>query len=122
VPAIEGQSRYQKAVLWAIAAEDDYGKPKVLVPREILVRWNDKLAEGNNPLEEVVGYDATAVVNEDIAIGSILWLGEVVHLPSTLTNLMKVVSFNSTPDIKNRCRMRTIGMVRFMDTLPEIAL
>lgn len=120
MPGPERRDRLQKAVLWARSGTDAYGQPKVSAAVEVMVRWNDKQrlvldAQGNT-----VAMDATALILQDIDIGSILRLGALADLPASPDNLMEVKVFNSTPDLKARNYQKEVGLVRWSNTLPVV--
>lgn len=121
MPSLEVSSRHQKAVLWAASSHDDYGNPLVDAAAEITVRWVEKRTEGVGPNGEAIAIDATVVVDQEIAVGSIMWLGAKDDLPDTPTNLKQVVAYNQTPDIKGREFYRTVSLIRYSDTLPTLA-
>lgn len=121
MPAQETTSRHQKAVLWAANGVTDYGKIKVDAAAEIDVRWEEGLQEAVDPNGETIAIDAMVVVDQDVVVGSIMWLGEKDDLATPPVDLKQVVSFNKIPDIKGREFRRTIGLIRFSNKLPALA-
>lgn len=119
MPPIETWGRFQKAVLWRNGGYDNYGEVKVLDPVEIDVRWEDTHNETVDPNGNVVAKTAQVVVNQDIAIGSILWKGELADLPSPVTNLHQVIGKTETPDLKNRNIRRQLTLMRYKNSLPD---
>ena len=125
MPAMETSFRRQKATLWAKVGVDAYNEPTVSAPVVIKVRWvwvkkQVTDAEGNKR-----AIDATAVVNRDIATGSIMWLGELDDWVGTGSGgnddeLMEVVSYDETEDIKARNKRRTVTLAFYRDALPQV--
>jgi len=118
--AIETSDLHQRAVLWRFDGYDNHGQLIVSSSEEICVRW----VENNR---EVVSKDGTtivstvqAIVDEDIPLGSILWLGELVDLPDSSTDLMEVISKATVPDLTIRETFREVSLIRYQDTLPTI--
>lgn len=121
MPALELSGRHQKAVLWAANGYDDYGQPEVDAAIEITVRWETGLREAIGPQGGPIAFDGLAVVDREIAVGSIMWLGALAALPSPATDLKQVVDYTETPDIKARAIRRTVKLAKYSDTLPDLA-
>jgi hypothetical protein len=124
MPAPERRGRYQKAVLWEKTGRDRYNEPTTAAPVEISVRWENRASQQLDPQGNTIRVDATVIVNQDIAIGSVMWEGELLDFigtgsDGTDTQTMEVVTNNVIPDLKNRARLRTVGLVFYRDTLPE---
>lgn len=126
MPALEHKDRYQLALLFQPVSVDRFGQPVIGLPTEIRVRWVDKQSEMLDPQGNSVVMDATAVVFQDIPIGSRMWLGGLADWVGTgtgsgVTNegLMEVKGFNKTSDVKNRYIRRTVGLMRFRDVPPS---
>ena len=118
--AIETSDLHQRAVLWRFDSHDDHGQLRVFSPEEIGVRWVENNREVVSKDGTVVVSTVQAVVEEDIPIDSILWLGELLDLPISPTDLMQVVSKSTVPDLKNRETFRELNLLRYQDTLPTI--
>lgn len=121
MPNPESTHRKQKAVLRAASGFDDYGEAKVTAAVEIDVRWENRRDEVLDANGNTIGVDATVVVNQDIAIGSIMWLGLLKNFSAPFTNLMEVVTFNKVPDIKGRKFRRVVNLIRYSDQIPATA-
>ena len=122
MPAIETQSLNQKAVLWEAVGVDDYGVVTLDSPVEIDVRWQTKDIEVIDHIGRSVITEVTVVVDREIAMGSILWKGELADIGvADLSDLRKVVERTETPDIKAREFKRTVRLAKFNSTLPELA-
>ena len=137
MPGFETLDRLQKAVLWPYLRRSAEGEPVVGPPVPLMVKWTDQLQNVMDPKGNTITCDATAVVDRDVAIDSIMWLGSLQDLPGALMNqdpgtgfepegvpwasgLMQVKTMGRASDIKNRFTRRTVGMLRFKNQLPVI--
>jgi len=111
----------QKAVLYVLAGRDNYGKATVNAGIEISVRWENKQAEVLDSQGTLVGTDTVVYVDRDVTIGSVLWLGKLINLPSVPTELKEVISYQKIPDVKNRAFRRKLLCMKYSDSLPTIA-
>jgi hypothetical protein len=109
----------QTALLWAASGVDRYGQVTVLPPVEIPVRWLTKRREVLDAKGNTIALDAQAVVRQRIAVGSHLWLGNLVQWYGTGTGssladeeLMEVKTYDETPDLKDRGVFRIVGLMR----------
>ncbi|MFA5056509.1 MAG: hypothetical protein WC485_00210 [Opitutaceae bacterium] len=118
--SLERQFRHQSAVLWESAGTDDYGNPTVLEPVELFVRWNRLMHNVADARGRVVDLDALVVVDREIPIDSIMWLGRMDEMPAQPTNLKRVVDYTETPDIKGRNIYRTVGLKNYSNALPAL--
>jgi len=120
---IETTSRRRKAVLYASddAPLTSIGQKKVAAAVELDVRWEEKQTDALNARGETIKVDVTVVVNQDITVGSLMWLGAKDDLPSPVTDLKEVVSFSKTPNIKGTKFRRVVGLIRYSNSLPPIA-
>lgn len=123
MPSLEVEGLRQKAVLWPLAAYDKHGDQKVNSPVEIDARWESGLREQINDNDRPIAINATIMVDRDIAIGSLLWLGELDELPDSgsPTGLVEVVNFDKIPDTKARKFQRTVTVKKWKQDLPDIA-
>lgn len=124
MPAPEAACRLQTAVLWSKIGDDDYGEPLRDDPEEINVRWVQRRTASLDANGNTISLDATVVVNQEIVVGSLLWLGALSSWTGTGsagddTELMIVATYNETPDLKNREIRRMVGLRRFRDSLPD---
>jgi len=117
---METDDLHQQAVLWVSSGFNNFGKPKVNAGVEINVRWEASSKEVNDPDGNSIILDAEVVVNQIVPVHSILWLGLLTDLPSPTTNLMRVESISSIPDMKNRVTRRTLGLKAWKDSLPDL--
>lgn len=124
MPAPEVTSRYQKVVLWAKTGVDRYTNTLRGDPVQLTVRWRYTNRDAMDPQGNKIQINATVDTEQDIPMNSLLWLGTLPEWNSsgsaaTDTGLMEVVSFDNTPDVKNRVVKRTFGLKRYKNTLPE---
>jgi hypothetical protein len=115
MPAFETMDLREKAVLWPAVATDKYGEATVGEPREIWVRWETKLKQVIDAKGEQSIYDATVIVEEDVAVGSHIWLGELADWYGTASQFTddyvgEVVDTSNTPSIKATNRRRVLGV------------
>jgi hypothetical protein len=121
MPAIESGARYQDAVYWKASGIDRYGRETVDEPIPIKLRFELTKTRAPDMRGNLTGYDAQAVVDREMPIGSLLWLGDIDSLPGTAlvpeTDVMVVASMVSIPDIKGRRFHLTAMLNRRGDTL-----
>lgn len=122
MPAIETMHRHQLAMHYG-TTPGDFGEPIADVSgrTELKVRWQYVNEEAVDAQGNSIGIDAKVVLDRDVAVGDYMWLGGIENLPSNgipTSNIMKVVGFVSTPDLKGRHIRRTALLQRFSDTLP----
>lgn len=121
MPPLETRRLHQKALLWVWLRDDEYARPVVDEVIEIEVRWEFRQEKMVTTDGRVVSVDAIVVVDRDIPMGSVMWLGEMVDWVGTGTGtqdneLMQVVIKGNIPDLKNRHNRRTVGLIRFRNT------
>ena len=119
----ETTSRNQKAVLYASSAAPltSIGQKKVDAAVELDVRWEEGQSDALDANGEKIRVDALVVVDRDITIGSLMWLGAKDDLPSPVTDLKEVVAFAKIPNEKGTTFRRTVGLIRYSNSLPPIA-
>lgn len=123
MPSQEGRFREQDAVLFAYLGQDRYGEPRVDSGTEIKVRYNTMRRKVLDPDGKTITLDGSAVVNQEVAVNSLLFIGtlsEWVGTGSSLADneLLQVKTYNDTPDIKNRASFKELGLMRFRNTMP----
>ena len=121
--SIERVSIPQKAVLWVFSSFDNYGQPIVSAPEEIEIEWPQNLSESNANQDSKNSASDQVVVNESIALHSILWFGKEEDLPSGTappTPLYTVTGRSTQPDIKGRAFRYTLTVQLFSNTLPTV--
>ena len=128
MPAPERILRYQTALLWEFSGYDKYGQPTVSAPVEIQVRWNTKRREVVDAKGFIIAYDASAVVDQVIAVGSLMWLGTLEDWNDAGTgsgstsisadDVFECKNFTLTPDLKNRFSQKTVDLMRYRKLPP----
>lgn len=123
MPRLQARRRHQKALLWAASATDvsDAGARKVSAAIEIDVRWEDVQTEITDSQGNVISVVAKVIVDQDVTIGSIMWLGTHETVADPPVDLKKVVAFSNIPDVKGRSFRKKVMLARFSNTLPTIA-
>ena len=121
MPSIESSGRKQKAVYWALSSRDRYGDVTVSAAVEVSVRWEDREVDVLNAQGEKIKAEAVVTVGQDMAIGGLLWLGELADIATPPVDLKQIVSFDKIPDVKGREFRRVAYVARYSDTLPELA-
>lgn len=121
MPQLEVTGLVHKAVLWEKAATDKFGADTVYLPVEIDCRWNEDERDIQDRLKNTVRISGDAMVAREIPVGSIMWLGELADLPTPLTNLRRVYSYDVTLNIKNRISQRNVLLQRHANELPTLA-
>ena len=122
MPAFETMDLVHTAVYWEATGVDDYNNPTILsnVGIEIPCRWTEGLAETLDAKGNVIAADASVVVDRELAIGSVMWLGKLVDLPDPPTDLKYIKFRKATSDIKGRNTRRTVLLMKYSDTLPTV--
>jgi hypothetical protein len=130
MPAPEITARFQRAILWPFVRFDDFGEPVVGDPEDVLVRWEFKQIDIRKPDGTPISLDAVAVVTQDIKTHSRMWLAPDSaesaidqwygsgSAGAENEDVMEVVTFNRTPDVRARKTRRTVGLKRYR-TVPE---
>lgn len=123
MPQLEVVDFIHYAVLWIITGRDRYVKPVLSSPVEIRCRWISTKKERVDAQGNTITIDAQVYVGRDILIGSLMWLGRLADLgvgqvPSS--DVMQVVGFPKTPDLKGRNYRRMVNLMRYTDTLPSV--
>lgn len=125
MPDVETTDRNQDAVYWAKSSDDLYSTPKVSAGIAVRVRWEEKRAEMLDAQGETVAVDAQVVVDREIVVGSIFWLGKLSALsgtpPTPTSNIFQVVTYDRVPDIDDIYVRRTVGLKRYTDVMPALA-
>lgn len=112
----------QRAYLWAIDGRDSYGEPEIGGTAisstngvEIKCRWEIGKNEFPGPNNETIIVDGVAYVDRTITVGSLMWLGREIDLPSPLTDVLQVVDYSEKRDIKGNNPRRRVLLQKFKD-------
>jgi hypothetical protein len=128
MPPFETMDRHQSALYWAATGRSGRdGQPIVSAPVELTVRWagpQPDQTERMTPEGNTVAVHATVVLDQPVTVGGIMWQGGFADLPGTASvpegDLMQVISYSETPDLKNRNFRREATLMRFRDSLPTV--
>jgi hypothetical protein len=125
MPPVELMGRHQKAIYWpATATRNRYGQQIVSVTlrKELQVRWDDMtLKENLSPDSTKKTRTATVIVDRELAMRSLMWLGSEDDLPAggiPTSDLLEITEDLSDQDIKGRVTKWAYGLSRYTDTLP----
>lgn len=113
----------QTAVYWALQGVesggsdfDDYGQPQYTDPIEVACRWEAKTVEFLGPSGTQEISNAVVYVGQDVDVGGVLMLGELVDIDSSLTvpkqneETYEIRRFEKLPNLKNTENLRTVYM------------
>lgn len=114
-----------KATLWERANYDDQGQPLVKNPVEIDCRWRPTNRSAAGPNNSTIAIEVSVVVDREIPVDSILWLGTLDCLPGTMpeprSDLFQVKTTHKTDNVSGTESRLRVGLVRFGNTLPQLA-
>lgn len=113
-----------RAVLWRKAGADESGNTVLSAPEEIRLRWNKKRTEALQPDGTRISVDATVRTRVDLVVGDQLWLAPDPALDALEqwygtgsgghdNEVMEVVGFNWTSDVKGRNVERLSGLNKY---------
>lgn len=121
MPAVEGEGRYHKTVLWVKTGDGPTGEPVVADPIQIMARWEQGRRYGVDPLGRVIMADHVVTVDREIPVGSLLWKGELTNVTGTAVltpPIFQVQRTDIVPDVDCRAVEHTVGVTRFRNTVP----
>lgn len=122
MPDITEVDCWDTVVLWPVAGYDDQGQPVRGAPVELTwpngVRWIPGQTQQMDAKGNLVNLDAQAVVLQEIAIGSQMWLGSLADWfgtgsANTDQEVMVVKLQNRTPSLNGRFDRLTVGLMRY---------
>ena len=123
MPAIEESDLSSYAVLWPCVGFDGY-KNSILSfpPVEIPCRWKTG-SRTTNP--QVGTEDVLMIVSQDVAKGSVIWIGKLEDLPDpsldpafNQTEIYTVVDKKNTPDLRDVEMRRVLILQRSQAKIP----
>lgn len=118
---LESDCRSQDAVLLEADASNNDGEATTEAAAELKVRWEDGQGQIQDGQGDVVTYDATVIVGQDIPMDSVLYLGtEDARTDDTDPEYYRVVATKSIPDVKGRNFRRTVFLARQSGTAPAL--
>jgi hypothetical protein len=116
-----GHRGARRIVLWQAAPAGMDGQPRVRPPREINVRLRLNLQASGAPQGGSETEDATAQIDFQVPLGSLVWLGSLEALDlRNLAGLLVVTRYAEVPDPKGRFVTRDIGLRRYSSRLPAV--
>ncbi len=121
MPKLEISSLNQKAVLYTLSRYDADGDVVLSNPVELSVRKELGSPLAINPIGATIEFDVALWVDQEITLGSVVWLGALADLPGVPTNLKEVVDYREMPDIKGRNFERIILLNAWNNTLPTVS-
>ena len=126
MPPQEESHRFQVAVLWPKVGVDGYGAVTRGNAEEIQVRWVWKRRDIRAPDGSRISVDATVHTVENLRIGDRLWLGALEDWYGTGSGgddseVLQVVAFDYTPDVKGRAVHKQAMLAKSRDGLPDFA-
>lgn len=116
----------QTAVLWAFSTYGVDGEPKVIAPVQISCRWEFTKNAAATAQSNVVSKGESLFVDREIAIDSILLVGELEDIAGTGTGLLTpaelsiVTDYQKIPDIKGRKFVHKVSVKKYSKTLPTV--
>lgn len=126
MPMMERAYRTTKAVFWERDSYDEDGRATYLDAREIDVRWATNRTKSVRIITSGDAVEANVVVGEFIRTDSLMWKGELaewsgVRPDAEGNEVMKVVRYNETPDVKGKAHRtrRSVDLVKFRDSFPS---
>jgi hypothetical protein len=105
-------------VMWSVQGADSFGVPRVSAPVEFRCRWQLGKGVANSSSSNVHNLVGKAAVDQVIPLEVIVWKGRLEDLPSTPENLMEVVGYKESEDIKCENVRRTIMLSAWNGRLP----
>jgi hypothetical protein len=120
MPSPEYYDLVEPALLWAKTSSDRYGDPVTSEPVELLVSWGQRRAIMRRPDGSKVAVDAQVAVDREVEVGSKMWLGALSDWLGTGSagiddEVMLVVAYEATDDLKSRDTRYVVGLARYKD-------
>ncbi len=119
--SMETDFLFQKAVLYTASGVDGYADVKLSAGIEISCRWETGKHQSVDANGNTIAVDSVVYVDRVITVGSILWKGKLIDLPSTPTDLKEVVGYEEIPDVKSRKFERSVSVMKHSNELPTLA-
>lgn len=105
--------RKQQAVYWAPLEVNDSGEPKLGLPVQIRVRWEDELEEGLDNTGTETIFMSTVYTGEDVKEGGMLFFGTLNDLKKALPppeNAHRIRKFTKTPILNAKEWLREVKL------------
>lgn len=112
----------RKAVLWVATGKNRTNENTYSAGTSITLEWPQGFIQSQNPVETNETRSDEIIANQDLVIGSLVWLGALKDMPAlaSLTDLRQVISRTVTPDIKNRKTRYSFGLTYYGNTHPGV--
>lgn len=124
MPPLEEMDRHQSALLWPTTGTDSFGQPLhdfTVDPLCLTVRWVNKRKMTSDAAGNPVQIDAVVIANRAVATGSLMWEGGLKDVLGTgntpPSDIMIVIGYDTTKDIKGRFLRRELYLSRYKNTL-----
>ena len=112
MPPLETDDLKQFAVIWEQVDYDANGRPTLGSATEISARYEQVLGEVISNNDSSIDNSVEVIVDRALPIGTQVWLGELVDLPTPLSELLEVIGFVSVPDVKSRNFRRVATLIK----------
>jgi len=98
-------------VYWPLLSLDEFGKPRWDEPMEIDCRWEDHEQEIIDANGDTIISKAYLIVDRDLTIKGVLWLGELCDIgssdnPKSNPGAWEIIHFKKMTDFKGRKYLR----------------
>jgi hypothetical protein len=117
--------RWKSGVLWEKTGEDRHGEPTLADKVEIRARFEFKRKDAVGDDGQTIALDATADVDREIEIGSLIAPGDLEDWTDVGTgdvwatgHIYRVAIYNEEDDEKGRDPCRWVGLQRFRGDIP----
>lgn len=119
MPDVSEACLWQKAVFWPATGKNRQGQETfTLATRtEVNCHWVQSDVVKINQDGTQISYPCKVQVDTEIPEGSIIRLGAESGLPTPLDNLLRVVGYEETPDIKGANPARSVTLEKYSGTL-----
>ena len=102
----------QYAVYWEKTGTDRYNQATYVAPKELEVRWEDRIQEFVTPDGEQALATSVVYVGENLVLGGFLWEGRLDDItnptvPSANPGAREIRRFDKLPKLNNREVLRT---------------
>lgn len=126
MPPLTTSDLKETAVLWPVEGKDHRGTLLRGEPVEVKVRWDWRREDVLDANGQKVAIDARAGVDREVKVDSWMWLGKLDDWYASGSsppdnNLCQVRVSSSAKDDKGRRMRFSVGLVRFTDSLPDLA-
>lgn len=87
---------------------DRHGQGVYADPVEIKCRWEEKMVEFRDRTGATRISQAVVLVDRDMSVGDLLWLGAIADAPvAPTTTTYEILNYGKVPEVKGRKFVRT---------------